>query len=119
MGPRRRLTRGASLVGQSIHPLFWSPAGHDACRAIGHDVRVSEDSRKIPLYLVVRVDGPVTEMEPESLRDAITLIEAFPDAAEAATEVERLSRLNADKGAVYFSTSTRFYPEGRTVQAQL
>ena len=81
-------------------------------------MRVSRKSRKVPLHVVVRVDRPVAELDPDELRNAITLVEAFPDAAEASSEVERLSRVNAGKRCVYFSTSTRFYPEGRAVQVE-
>ncbi len=83
-----------------------------------HPGRVSASSLKVPLYVVVRVDRPVEDLDPDVLRAEITLVEAFPDQAEAVREVERLSELNASKGCVYFWTATRFYPEGRNVEVK-
>ena len=71
---------------------------------------------KVPVWVVVRVDGPIDRYDEQGLRNRITLVEAFPTFDEAEGEVNRLNELNADKGCVYFWTSTRFFPEGRHVQ---
>lgn len=71
---------------------------------------------KVPIWVVVRVDPPLDRYDAESLRNRITLVEAFPERREADDEVERLNELNAGKGSVYLSTATRFFPEGRHVQ---
>ena len=71
---------------------------------------------KVPIWVVVRVDGPLDRYDAESLRNRITLVEAFPERREADDEADSVNELNAAKGSVYFSTPTRFFPSGRSVQ---
>ena len=75
-----------------------------------------EQPFKTPIWVVVRVDRPIDQYNPESLGLRITLVDAFPERSEADAEVERLNQLNADKGFVYFSAPTRYFPSGRHVQ---
>jgi hypothetical protein len=51
------------------------------------------------------------------LRNIITVIAVVPTLAEAQSEVDRLSALNAEKDCRYFWTSTRYYPSGRSAGA--
>jgi len=73
-------------------------------------------SPKIPIWVVVRVDGLIDRHDPQTLRNRITVVEAFPTVDEAEAEVTRLNEVNADKGCVYFWAPTRFFPEGRHVE---
>jgi hypothetical protein len=89
--------------------------------ALGSPVRQAcrtERSRpqKVPVWVVVRVDGPIDHYDEASLCNRITLVEAFPTREESDAEASRLNELNASKGSVYFSTPTRFFPDGRHVE---
>jgi hypothetical protein len=70
-----------------------------------------------PLFAVVRLDRPY-DGDPDRLFDNpssyVVVKEVLPTSDEAEREAERLNALNADKGAVYFATPTRFFPNGRT-----
>jgi len=45
--------------------------------------------------------------------NAVTIVAVVPTADEAKREVERLSRVNANKRVEYFWQSARYYSEGR------
>jgi len=64
--------------------------------------------RKVEVFAVVRVDHA------RHVEEAITVKEILPTLEEAVREVERLNRLNQDKGAHYFWQATRYFPSGRT-----
>jgi hypothetical protein len=64
--------------------------------------------KKVQVFAVMRLD-----LEVDSLEDAVTVKEILPGKNEAATEVERLNRLNGTKGARYFFLETRYFPNGR------
>jgi hypothetical protein len=55
-------------------------------------------------YVIVRFDGFHDDADPET---AITVKKVVWDQATAEREVERLNRLNAEKGCVYFWQMTR------------
>jgi hypothetical protein len=61
------------------------------------------------VFAVLRHD-PYVEND---IRGAVTIVAVVPTADEARREVDRLSRLNADKSCEYFWESARYYPEGR------
>lgn len=65
---------------------------------------------KIQVYAVVRID------EYLSGADAITVKEILPTLEQAEREVERLNRLNRDKGSYYFWQATRYFPEGNELK---
>ncbi|HEX2270330.1 MAG TPA: hypothetical protein VHH35_12370 [Pyrinomonadaceae bacterium] len=67
-------------------------------------------SKKVQVYAVVRLDSSQVREE------AITVKEVLPAMEQAIREVERLNKLNADKGALYFWQTTRYFPEGREVE---
>jgi hypothetical protein len=62
--------------------------------------------RIVQVYAVVRID------EYSSGTDAITVKEILPTMEQAEREVERLNRLNSDKGSHYFWQATRYFPQG-------
>jgi hypothetical protein len=68
--------------------------------------RISMDT-KVQVYAVVRVD------EFSSVKDSISVKEILPTMEQAEKEVERLNRLNRDRGSYYFWQATRYFPEGR------
>jgi hypothetical protein len=65
---------------------------------------------KVQVYAIVRVD------EYSSGADAITVKEILPTLGQAEREVERLNRLNRDKGSYYFWQATRYFPEGKELK---
>jgi hypothetical protein len=65
---------------------------------------------KILLHAVVRYDEYISE-----ITDAVTVVAVVPTKDEALQEVERLNRLAADKGSIYFWTPARYYSAGRGV----
>ena len=60
------------------------------------------------VYAVIRIDHDM-----ENCQDAIAIKEILPDEREAFKEVERLNKLNSDKGCEYFVRLTRYYPNGK------
>jgi len=64
--------------------------------------------QKVAVFAVVRVDDAC------HVEAAITVKEILPTMEEAVKEVERLNKLNQDKGAYYFWQATRYFPLGRT-----
>ena len=67
---------------------------------------------KVQVYAVVRID------EHLSGADAITVKEILPTMEQAEREVERLNRLNSDKGSYYFWHATRYFPQGRELDGE-
>jgi SAM-dependent methyltransferase len=67
---------------------------------------------KVQVYAVVRID------DSQAIEDAITVKEILPTIEQAMREVERLNKLNSDKGARYFWQATRYFPDGREVDDQ-
>jgi hypothetical protein len=67
---------------------------------------------KVQVYAVVRID------EYLSGADAITVKEILPTIEQADREVERLNRLNSDKGSYYFWQATRYFPRGSGVDGE-
>ena len=67
-------------------------------------------NRKTEAHAVVRYDDYMAD-----IADAISVVAVVPTREEAEAEVERLAAVNADKRCHYFSTPTRYYPEGRAV----
>jgi hypothetical protein len=63
---------------------------------------------KKQVYAVLRLDKGIADAT-----HAITVKEVVPSQEEAVAEVERLNRVNADKNALYFWQTTRYYPDGR------
>ena len=49
----------------------------------------------------------------EEIRNRVTIVAVLPTAEEAASEVERLSNVNANKQVEYFWLSARYYADGR------
>lgn len=68
-------------------------------------------TEKIHLYAIVSVDKDI-----KSFEEAITVKEVLPTQEDAEFEVERLNRMNSNKGIFYFWQLTRFYPEGRKLR---
>lgn len=68
---------------------------------------------KLQVFAVIRVDSDI-----KSAEKAVTVTEILPGIDEAASEVERLNRLNANKGAHYFWQATRYFPKGRNKARQ-
>jgi hypothetical protein len=64
--------------------------------------------KKLQVFAVLRMDSGIRLLE-----DALTIKEILPTRDEAKSEVERLNKLNASKGARYFWQMTRYFPEGR------
>jgi hypothetical protein len=62
---------------------------------------------KIQVYAVVRIDGDYP------VANAVTVKEILPTMEEASLEVQRLNKLNEEKGAKYFAQTTRYFPSGR------
>ena len=60
-------------------------------------------------YAVVRIDFPIDQDDPAS---SVVVKEVLSSEALARAEVERLTRLNAGKGCLYFHTPTRVFPVG-------
>jgi hypothetical protein len=58
------------------------------------------------IFVVLRLDAGISG-EP-----GVTVKEAVYDEETAAAEVQRLNRLNADRGAHYFYQATRLFPPG-------
>lgn len=76
---------------------------------------------KIPLFAVVRIDHPHDGVSDRVFDDPsiyVTVKEVLPTFEDAEREVERLNRLNADKGCVYFASHTRYFPSGRSPAAK-
>ena len=67
---------------------------------------------KFQVYAVIRID------EYSSIRDSITVKEILPTMEQAEKEVERLNRLDGDKGCYYFWQATRYFPEGRELNKE-
>jgi hypothetical protein len=61
--------------------------------------------RRTPVYAIVRIDN--FQDETVSLRNKITVSKVVLDEADARGEVERLNKLNGDKGCTYFWQATR------------
>lgn len=61
----------------------------------------------VHVYAVIRVDVGMQDIE-----TAVTVKEVVPTMEEATAEVERLNKLNADKGCRYFWQTTRYLPQG-------
>lgn len=80
---------------------------------------------KIQVFAIIRIDsepppglpasGP--GVDPSSLANRsiaeVTVTSVVPSAEAAIEEVDRLNRLNSAKGARYYWTTTRYYPEGK------
>jgi hypothetical protein len=70
-------------------------------------------------YAVIRIDFLV-ELTEGAIREEpdlfVTVKEVVPTQDEAQREVQRLNELNAEKSCIYFSQSTRVFPDGRGVQ---
>lgn len=73
------------------------------------------DIPKVPIHVVVRVDPPIDNFDPDALGMRITPVAAVPTWEEADAEARRLNALNGHKGCVYFWAYTRFYPGGRQI----
>jgi len=63
------------------------------------------DSRSEHVYAIVRIDEFLGNDTP--IEHRITVKKVMRDADKAAREVERLNRLQKDKGVQYFSQTTR------------
>lgn len=63
----------------------------------------------IQVFAVIRVDGGSFA----DVADSITVKEILPTLEQAVAEVERLNKLNADKGCRYLWQTTRYLPQGR------
>ena len=62
------------------------------------------------VYAIVRIDGDVS-LEDIALAEHLITVKKIVRSYERATsEVERLNKLNADKGCVYFLQMTRLEP---------
>jgi hypothetical protein len=84
---------------------------------------------KVQVFAVIRVDadappapgssGPGVSMarfRDLTIRD-VSVVTVLPTMEEAMREVDRLDALNASKGCTYFWMATRYYPEGRAIDA--
>ena len=65
------------------------------------------------VFAVVRFDADMGEPENQIMAKEIVSSQEVADA-----EVARLNRLNADKGCVYFSQITRYFPDGNSAGHQ-
>jgi hypothetical protein len=65
------------------------------------------------VFAVVRFDPEMGEPENQVTVKEIVVSQEIADA-----EVARLNRLNADKGCVYFSQITRYFPDGSSAGSQ-
>lgn len=59
------------------------------------------------LYAVLRIDLPVCRESPEN---SISVVKVFHSKLSAEQEVDRLNRVNSDKGCRYVSQTTRLVP---------
>lgn len=68
------------------------------------------------VFVVYRIEPELAQAtELDGLNTHITIKEVLPTEDKANAEVERLNKLNADKGVRYFFQNARYYPTGRTV----
>jgi hypothetical protein len=69
--------------------------------------QVEQRSRRdrLPAFAIVRVDAFQDDKTPWDIR--VTVTRVVWDEETARSEVERLNRLNGERGAVYFWQSTR------------
>jgi hypothetical protein len=63
------------------------------------------------VYGIIRVDQFRGLVEPEKLPLTITVKKIVREYETAKAEVERLNKLNSDKGCIYFWQVTRLAPE--------
>lgn len=71
-------------------------------------------AEKIPVHAVVRFN----QTPSGDPKDMVTVTEVLPTAEEAVAEAERLNGLVKEgRGTIYFAVYTRFYPDGRHVDA--
>jgi len=78
-----------------------------------NDGKDSVRDMKVQVYAVIRVDSNRSLVE-----DAIAVKEILPTVEDAEHEVERLTKLNQDKGARYFWQATRYFPAGREINSR-
>jgi hypothetical protein len=59
------------------------------------------------VYVVIRMDSHAGDSEPEDHAQFVTSTKAYWSIQAADAEVERLNRLNKDKGCIYFRRVAR------------
>ena len=100
--------RTAEFVGNEVYMSLrhHSPGWAHTRSVRGRTMRMKA---KVQVYAIVRIDGPIESAKDANDRVAITRV--LPDFEEAASEVERLNKLNSDKGCFYLWRTTRYFPE--------
>jgi hypothetical protein len=62
------------------------------------------------VYPIVRIDTPIDQTDPTQ---KITVVKVLTSQSDAEAEVLRLSRVNADKGCLYFYCTSRLIDQGQ------